>query len=146
MERSLRAGDLVRTHSGECGRIREVSRAWGGGDAMATLTMMGGDLAALPTMLLAPVEEENTSTVVNTAITRLPRLELGEIAEHLVRWHGVPIERVQGMTLGRAFDHHASLHEVAEAAGQRLGHVHNLTAAEAEILEQGAHAALRRSR
>lgn len=145
MERSLRAGDLVRTHDGEVGRIREIGERWGA-DALVSLTMMGGDLAALPYQLLAPVKEEDESTVVNTAITRLPRLELGEIAEHLVRWHGVPIERAQGMTLGRAFDHHASLHEVAEASGQRLGHVHNLTAAEHRILEQGAQAALRRSR
>lgn len=145
MERSLRAGDLVRTHGGEYGRIREIGeRRYG--DSLVSLTMMGGDLAVLPYQLLAPVKEEDESTVVNTAITRLPRLELTEIAGHLVRWHGWPIERVQGMTLGRAFDNHASLHEVAEDMGQRLGHVHNLTVAEAEILEQGAQAALRRSR
>lgn len=145
MERSLRAGDLVRTHDGEVGRIREIGeRRYG--DSLASLTMMGGDLAFLPCQLLAPVKEEDASTVVNTAITRLPRLELVEIAEHLVRWHGVPIEQAREMTLGRAFDYHASLHEAAEDAGQRLGHVHNLTAAEAEILEQGAQAALRRSR
>ena len=146
MERSLRSGDLVRTPDGGHGRIRGISKPRGGNEMLAHLVRENGNVEALPLTMLERSTRDSEKTEVAGRTVRLPSPDLDSIAEHLVRWHGVPIEQVQGVTLGNAFDHHASLHEKAKESGYRLGHRHDLSAAEVEILEQGAQAALRRSR
>lgn len=146
MERSLRTGDLVRTPDGGHGRIRGISKPRGGNEMLAYLARGSGNVEAFPLTMLERSTRDGEKTEVAVRTVRLQSPGLDSIADHLVRWHGVPIEQAQGMTLGGAFDHHASLHEKAGESGYRLGHQHDLSAAEAEILEQGAQAALRRSR
>lgn len=143
MEKSLKSGDLVLTPNGGHGRIRGISKPRGGNEMLAYLVREGGNVEALPLAMLERSTRGGEMAEVSGRTVRLPSPDLDSIADHLVRWHGVTVERVQYMTLGAAFDHHASLHEKAEESGDRLGHRHDLSAAEAQILEQGAEAALR---
>lgn len=138
-----KVGTLVRAPRGQVGRIEAVQQS--GVGSLARLTLTGAGRAYLPLDLLAPVDGAHRRADVSPAVVRLRAPDLEELGDHLVRWHGVPIERAESMTLSQAFDAHVTLHETAQDSGYRLGHVHNLTQGEAEILEQGASAALRRS-
>lgn len=89
-------------------------------------------------------ETVGTSMQPPITITRLPKMGRAEMAEHLVRWHGMYVEQVRDVDAAQLAEMHLDKHRKAAADGGTLGHRHDLDQAEAKLLEQGAAAALRR--